>query len=171
MGSIGDALRNHRLLTMLCVGVIIVCAVLLGLKELSRPWTVVLQVASAVSGAALGNFLRLDLSQSVVRNQARPATRHLFDQVGRFRSLVQRAEGFEQVVRQACGDGQSIDQDRIGDWFGSLGMELRDEINATAAAIEHWGDLAPDVRDLELANYDDRERRLPRVENSGTANE
>jgi len=160
-GSLADAVKGHRVLPIVLVGVIVVCAVLLGVAHLSRPWTVSIQVASAVAGAALGNALRLDLSQSVVRNQARPATRHLFDQLSRLRNLVLRAEGYQATLEQASLNGEGLDQARTGDWFGALGAGLRDEINATAAAIEHWGDLAPDVRDTEIANYQTREQRLP----------
>lgn len=57
------------------VAVIAVCAMLIGLGHLSRGWIVGAQIISAIAGAALGIFLRLDVSQHVVRNQARPATR------------------------------------------------------------------------------------------------
>jgi hypothetical protein len=156
-GSLADANSRHRLWALGLTGLIVVASVLLGVQELGRAWTVGLQVATAVAGAALGNFLRLDFSESVVRNQARPAARHLFDQVERLRRLVQRAESYEVEVRATAADSE-----RTADWFGFLGTALRDEINATAASIEHWGDLAPDVRNEELVSYQERESRLPR---------
>lgn len=161
-GTIQEAAKHHRVLAVVLVGVILICAVLLGVGDLSKPWVVVLQVASAVAGAALGNTLRTDLSRSVVHNQARPATRHLFDQVSRLRGLVTRAEGYQSALTDngPSADG-SVNSHRVGDWFGSLGADLRAEILATATAIENWGDLAPDIRDAEFASYQTREQRLP----------
>jgi hypothetical protein len=170
-GSNAGALSRHRVVAICLIGIIVVCAVLLGVRNLSKPWTVALQVLTAVVGAALGNYLRRDLAESVVRNQARPATRHLFDQVGRLRQLVQLAETHELNIREAWEQGRRVDPDRSSDWFGSLGRALRDEINATATAIENWGDLAPDVQDSELANYESRGQRLPQpVESFGRHN-
>lgn len=160
-GSLGEAAKHNRLVTVALVCGIAICAVLLGIKDLSKPWTIGLQVASAVAGAALGNALRLDHSQGVVRNQARPAIRHLFDQVGRLRGLVQRAELYQAEVDSAATSSTRLDHARTSDWFGGLGQGLRDEINATAAAIENWGDLAPEVQEAELESYRTREQRLP----------
>src|SRR4051794_21288462 len=98
-GSIKAAAKNHVVASVVLVGVIVVCAVVLGVKpKLGTPWTVGLSVLSAVAGAALGNTLRLDLTASVYRNQARPATRHLFDQIRRLQSMVVRVESHGETV-------------------------------------------------------------------------
>lgn len=162
-GSVRNALKTHRFIAVLLVVVIAILVGILGLADLSKPWTITVQVGTAVAGAALGNYLRMDFSNSVVYNQARPATRHLFDQVGRLRKLVLKAEGYQSaIVELSSVDG--LDPARTSDWFGSLGASLRDEINATALAIENWGDLAPDVRDDELKSYGTRLERLPEEE-------
>lgn len=155
-GSVGDATKTHNVLAVALVGIIVVCAVVLGIKDPSTPWTVSLSVISAVAGAALGNVLRLDLSQNVFRNQARPATRHLFDQVQRLRGLVVRVESFGTICR-----AEHVSQERTSDWFAAVGNELRSEIEATATAIDNWSDLASDVRDDEWTKYLNRGTRLP----------
>jgi hypothetical protein len=161
-GSVADALKNTRVVTSLLILVIAVAAVLIGQGRLSTGWTVTAQIASAIAGAALGNFLRLDISQSVVRNQARPATRHLFDRATRLRALVVKAEGYEsQVTDMEDLVGVPLDQHRIADWFGVLGDGMRAEIDATATAIENWGDMAKDVVDAEVESYNTRNARLP----------
>ena len=64
-GSIEEANKSHHVLAGVLVGVIVVCAVVLGFNNLGRPLTrFVLTVSSAVAGAALGNFLRVDLTQN-----------------------------------------------------------------------------------------------------------
>lgn len=163
-GSLAGAAKNHRLQCVALIGAIVVCAVLLAVKHLDKPWIVTLQVVSVVAGAALGNALRGDHAQSVVRNQARPAIRHLFDQVRRLRTLVQRAEGYQAFMSAQDQDGRQVDTQRTADWFESLGQGLRDEIDAAASAIQNWGDLAPDVRDDEFESYQTREDRLPSVQ-------
>lgn len=159
-GSVREAIRSRRFVALGLVIAIGVCAVLLGVAELGKGWTIALQIGSAVAGAALGNYLRLDAADQEVQSQARPAVRHLFDQVGRLRTLVVRVEGFGERVSVAEKD-PSIGPERIADWFNTVGASLRDEINATALAIEHWGDLAGDVQDQELVNFANRDQRLP----------
>lgn len=160
-GSITIALKNTRVVSTVLVLVVAVCAVLIGVGNLSRGWTVGVQIISVIAGAALGNFLRLDVSQHVVRNQARPATRHLFDRVTRLRVLVVNAEGYQIRVRELKQSSEPVDLERVGDWFGFLGEGMRAEIDATATAIQNWGDLATDVLDTEVQNYNSRNSRLP----------
>lgn len=160
-GSIAEAAKNHRVLSMVLIGVIVVCAVVIGVVDPGAPWTVIAQVASAVAGAALGNAIRIDLSQTVVRNQARPAARHLFDQIVRFQIMVGRAEECQASIEEDQSNGSRLDPARIGDWFGVVGAQLRNEIRATATAVGHWEDVAKDVRDAEFASYQTREQRLP----------
>lgn len=155
-GSLRDSAKTHNLVAVVLVGVIVVCAVVLGVVKPNTAWTVSLSVISAIAGALLGNVVRLDLSQSVYRVQARPATRHLFDQVRRLRGLVVRVEEYGAVCRQA-----DISSERASDWFTSVGNELRGEIEATATAIENWSDLAADVREEEWDKYLNRSSRLP----------
>lgn len=155
-GSLRDSAKTHNLVAVALVGVIVVCAVVLGVEKPNTAWTVGLSVISAVAGALLGNVVRLDLSQSVYRVQARPATRHLFDQVQRLRGLVIRVEQYGATCRQ-----EEISRDRASDWFTSVGNELRAEIEATATAIENWSDLAADVRTEEWNKYLSRSSRLP----------
>lgn len=157
LGSIKSAASNHRVISVALVGVIIVCAVVLGVKpRLSTPWTVGLTVLSAVAGAALGNTLRLDLTESVYKNQARPATRHLFDQIRRLQGMVVRVELHGEKLAS-----HDVDPERASDWFIALGNELRAEIDACATAIDNWSDLATDVREEEWKKYLDRDTRLP----------
>lgn len=163
-GSIATALKNTRVITASLVVIIAVSAVLIGLGKLTTGWTVAAQIVSAIAGAALGNFLRLDMSQHVVRNQAKPATRHLFDRVTRLRAMVVRSERYHAQVKELAELDVALDHDRIGDWFGFLGEGLRSEINATASAIEDWGDLAKDVVDSEIESYNSRNDRLPTQE-------
>lgn len=154
--------RGHTALIVGLILVIAVCAVLLGVWEnLSRPWAVTLQVASAVAGAALGNALRLDLSRQAVRNQARPATRHLFDQAARLRTMTQQVEGLKTWIQKAHTSATPLDHQRVGDWFGNVGEGLRSEIAAVATALENWGDLAPGEIEAELQKYQNRDKRLP----------
>lgn len=155
-GSLRDSAKTHNLFAFILVGVIIVCAVVLGVSKPNTAWTVGLSVISAVAGALLGNVVRLDLSQSVYRVQARPATRHLFDQARRLGDLVIRTEQYGAICRQ-----EDISLDRASDWFTSVGNELRAEIEATATAIDNWSDLAADVRDEEWGKYLSRNSRLP----------
>ena len=152
---------NTRVLSFALIVAIAVCAVLIGLADLGTGWTVTLQIASAVAGAALGNFLRLDLAQHVVRNQARPATRHLFDQVTRLRRMIERADACQAAIQNDEVTNIALDHARVGDWFGSVSQGLRDEITSTATALENWGDLAKDVLDDEFTNYQTRDTRLP----------
>ena len=56
------------------------------------------------------------------------------------------------------------DQERTADWFYALGYELRTEIDAAATAIDHWGDLASDVREDEWQKYFNRDERIPSQE-------
>lgn len=161
-GSVEEAAKNHWLVSGALIGVIILCGVLLGLADLNKPWTVAVQVVTAISGAALGSTIRLDTSRQAVNNQARPATRHLFDQAIRLRELVQRAESYEASIAElASADDMTLDPNRTADWFGVLGSSLRAEILATATAIDNWDDLAPAVIKNELSNYKSREERLP----------
>ena len=164
-GSVAAAAKNYRVVSVILVGVIVVCAVVLGVQErLSTQWTVGLSVISAVAGAALGNTLRLDLTESVYRNQARPATRHLFDQIRRLQSMVVRVER-----HSAAFLAEQDDPGRASDWLAALGNELRAEIEAAATAIYNWSDLAADVRDEEWQKNLDRDSRLPdaRTESNG----
>lgn len=157
-GSAENSAKTHNLLAFGLVAVIAICAVLLGTREehLSTAWTVGLSVISAVAGALLGNIVRIDLTQNVFRAQARPATRHLLDQVRRLQSLVVRVEKYGAECRS--GD---IDNERAADWFAGIGNDLRDEIEATATAIDNWSDLASDVREEEWSKYLTRQSRLP----------
>lgn len=168
-GSVDEAANRHWLISLGLVGVIILCAILLGLAHLSRPWIVAVQVTTAVAGAALGSAIRLDTSRQTIHNQARPATRHLFDQVTRLRQMVVRAEGHQASIIDSASRDLVLDPHRTADWFGDFGAGLRSEINATATAIEDWGDLAPEVVGRELSNYRDRENRLP-TNQEGPAN-
>lgn len=145
--------KGHRLVAIVLICVVVVCAVVLGVNDLDAPWQVAFTVASAVAGAALGNVLRLDSSDEVVRNQARPAVRHLFDQARRIRTLVQKAEAHQAAVESKAAVTEDEADRRVADWFGSLGDALRNEIDATVAAIDHWGDLTEDVRKPELLSY------------------
>lgn len=158
-GIVHKALTSTALISVLLIAVIVLCAVLLGVSDLSAPWRVTLQTATAVAGAALGNVLRIDYEKNAVRNQARPAVRHLFDQVDRLREMVNKAELYQAALQEPHSDQQNVS--RMADWFGGLGSGLRNEINATATAIENWSDLAPDVRVAELDNYINRADRLP----------
>ncbi len=160
-GSVANALKSTRVVTSFLMLVIAVSAVLIGQGKLSTGWTVAAQIASAVAGAALGNFLRLDISQNVVRNQAKPATRHLFDSAARLRSLVVKAESYQTQVKEMDGAGLPLDPQRVSDWFGFIGDGLRDEIDSTATAIGNWGDMADDVVVAEIQNYNSRSTRLP----------
>lgn len=162
IGRVRQGMSN-RIFAFVLIMVIAVIAVVLGVVDLSRGWTIAFQIASAVAGAALGNALRIDASAERIRDQARPATRLLFDQVFRLRALVVRTEEYQATISDP--ESGRIDRARIADWFGHLGGHLRDEINATASAIENWGDLAKDVRDEELANFNQREQRLPTQQN------
>ncbi|MCK9824029.1 hypothetical protein NOCD_11090 [Nocardioides cavernae] len=155
-GSVARAEKTHNLLAWVLVGVIVVCTVVLGVSKPGTAVTVFLTVVSAVAGAALGNVLRIDLSQSVFRNQARPATRHLFDQVQRLQRLVVRVE-----AHGAACKAERISQERVADWFVAVGNDLRSEIDATATAIDNWSDLASDVREDEWSKYLKRDNRLP----------
>lgn len=160
-GALRQALRNTRVLSFALIVAIAVCAVLIGVADLGTGWTVTLQIASAVAGAALGNVLRVDLAQHVVRNQARPATRHLFDQVTRLRRMVERADACQAAIQSDEVTNIALDHARIGDWFGAVSQGLRDEITSTATALENWGDLAKDVLNDEFSNYQTRDTRLP----------
>ena len=138
----------------------------LGLSSLGRGWVITLQISSAVAGAALGNFLRLDMSDQVVRNQARPAMRHLSDQIGRLQRLVIQVE---RHGAQLSEDGGSvIPSVRTADWFDSIGQSLRNEIAASASAIEDWNDLAPSILDQEKQKFDHRDQRLPTQSGAGS---
>lgn len=160
-GSLETAKKGHAPLALVLVGVIVVCTVVLGVADPSKPVAVGVTVLSTVAGAALGNFLRIDLTDGVVRNQARPATRHLFDQIRRMRSLVVNVEGHSRVLRN-----EDVAPDRAADWFASIGDSLRAEIDATATAIENWSDLAEDVRQDEWTKYMQRDSRLPEASGS-----
>lgn len=160
-GSVDEAAKRHWLMSLGLIGMIVLCGVLLGLTELSKPWTVAVQVVTAVAGAALGSTIRLDTSRQTIHNQARPATRHLFDQVMRLRQMVLRAEGRQASILDLASVDSVLDPHRTADWFGELGAGLRSEIDATATAIEDWGDLAPLVVENELSNYRTRVDRLP----------
>jgi len=161
-GSLSEAGRGHRLIATGLIGVIIVSAVVLGLNDVSKPWTIFLQVLSAVAGAALGNFLRLDLTDAVVRNQARPSIRHLYAHVTRLSGLVTLVERRQAELKSSSdGAADAVDPRRVADWFGSVGSELRAGIDSTALAIENWNDLAPDIRLSEFQNFQSRNSRLP----------
>ena len=163
-GSVATALRNTRLISSILIVLIGVCSILIGLGKLSVGWLLTAQVISAIAGAALGNFLRLDLSTHVVRNQAKPATRHLFDRVRRLRTAVVAAESYQAKVKELEGLQVPLDHGRIADWFGFLGDGMRGEIDATATAIQNWGDLAKDVVDAEVESYNSRNSQLPAQE-------
>lgn len=156
MGSLDSAKRRGWLVALGLTVLVILSIGLLTFVDLSRPWTAVFSIVSAVAGALLGNYVRHDYADSVVVNQARPAMRHLFQQIDRLRAMVIQAEGFSADVAQ-----EPVESNRISDWFGTVGSSLRNEIEATAGAIENWGDLTPSTQDAELKRYQRRMERLP----------
>jgi hypothetical protein len=133
--------------------IIFICAAVLIFADPGKIWSIVVAVVSTVAGAQLGNVLRADLSGDLVRNQARPATRELFDHSSRLSGVVQLAESRQLELEEAAAGNESLDPRRVADWFGSIGFSLRGEIASTASAIENWGDLARDVLVAERASY------------------
>lgn len=169
-GSLAEREKTHMVWAVVLIVAIAVMAVVLGVVELSKPWVITLQVATAVAGAALGNFLRLDASQSVVRNQARTAVRQLFDHVNRHHEMYGRVERYQALVRDAALEDEALDHERVGDWFAVVSADIEGQITSTATAIENWGDLALDVRNAEFLSYQSRNERLPsRDERAGDA--
>lgn len=161
-GTIDEPSKHAHLYAFLLVGVIVVCAIaLVSIDKLSTPWTVALQVISAVAGAGLGTVLRADRAAAVVRNQARPAIRRLFDQATRLGNLVSRVEAHQTTARELSQAGTPLDTARLSDWLTIISENLRGEIDATATAIDDWGDLSPDVRQAEIDNYRTRNQRMP----------
>jgi hypothetical protein len=151
----------RKLLAFALIAVIGVCAVLIVFVNLSKPWTVAAQVSSAIAGAALGSILSVDFTRRAVENHVRPSVRRLFDQAIRLRILVQRVEEFGSTIEIGTASQNSIELRRAADRFELLGYHLRDEITATASAIEDWGDLAHPVYTTELEQYRSRGDRHP----------
>ncbi|MGP9615253.1 hypothetical protein ACT3TE_18595 [Brachybacterium sp. AOP42-B2-9] len=139
------------------IAIFVICAFVLISAELSAIGTIVAQTISAVSGAALGNYLRLDHERNSVRDHARVSVRQLFDQAARMGNAIKALETRRNLLQQA----PAVSEDRIADWLDTAANDLRNEINATAQAIENWGDLAPDVRQSELKKHVDRPVRMP----------
>lgn len=138
------------------IAVIALATTALTFFTIPRPWTAIPTIASIIAGAWLGKYLQDDRSAELVSNQARPAIRHLFDQIDRLRALVIQADSrVSSLVQRGSEHAQSAD------WFEGFSFSLRSEIESTASAIEHWGDLSPDVQATELAKYQTRSERLP----------
>lgn len=162
-GSIGKAGRRNLVLAVALIAIIAICTVLIFRVASNKPgWSAGLQIASAIAGAALGNFLRLDFAASTVENQARPSIRRLFDQAARLGDLVQRTEQYRRTILFQISNSLSVDPAQVADWLDGLSRNLRQEINTTATSIDDWGDLAPNVRSEEVNDYTNRESRLPR---------
>ena len=162
LGAVKQMSPGRIVWILALLGVIFLSAYLLATqKDLSTNWSVVLSVVSAAAGAALGNALQHDQAALLVRNQARPAIRHLFDQLRRVQLMVLRVEDHGAEIEAVSGAG------RVSDWFAFVGRELRQELEATATAIEHWSDLAPGVRKEEHDKY--AERTIPDGETGGAA--
>ncbi|WIY00078.1 hypothetical protein QRX60_39430 [Amycolatopsis mongoliensis] len=160
-GSVDATSWKRKLLAFVLAAVILVCAVLLVVGNLDKPWTVGAQVLSAIAGAALGSILSVDSSRQAVRNQARPAIRRKFDQILRLRVMVVRTEGQVDSIRNAAVRGGTHDPNRVADWLENMADNLRSEIQSTATSIEDWGDLAQDVYDDEFRRYETRGSRMP----------
>ncbi len=141
------------------VAVIAVCAILIVFGDLDKPWTVATQIGSAVAGAALGSILSVDFTRRWVENHIRPSIRRLFDQMVRLSALVERTEAFGRSVDPSARSSGNLQ--RAADRFENIGDHLRDEIAATASAIEDWGDLSRPVYDAELRRYQTRKDRNP----------
>lgn len=158
-GALQQAWERMRHVSFGLIVGIAICTLILVLADTSPLVRATLQTITAILGAALGNALRVDYERNVVHNQARPAVRHLFDHVGRLQILVINAENRQSQLRKT--EAAAEDRERVADWFGAIGQELRHEIDATATAIENWGDLAPEVRSAEFDSYLSRSDRMP----------
>lgn len=155
-GSLNSAKKHSRVRAALLISLVGVSIVSLTFFDIPQPWTAVPSFVSAISGAMLGNYLRDDYAEGVVKNQARPAIRHLFGQINRLRGMVLRVESWGAQPGQSAESAHVVEER-----LASLGVELRNEIEATSAAIDHWGDLSPEVQAAELDRYKDRENRIP----------
>jgi hypothetical protein len=159
---IGEKSRHRGwTIALILSGVVLVCAILLAVKDLSRPWVIALQVVTALSGAALGSAIRFDLERDRVTDEAHPAIRHLFDQVSRFQRMVTRAEAWGAEARERAAVDLSPESARLAERLERIGEDIRNEIRATASSIDFWGDLAPEAQEQEIRNYGRRDGRLP----------
>lgn len=163
-GSIRKRVESQGWFTFALVGLILLCTALLVFAPLGAFGTFLASAVLAIAGAYLGNEIRTDLSADLVRNQARPATRELFDHSERLSAIVQRAEAHQQSIEDARQLGHQLDPGRVADWFGTIGFSLRHEISSTASAIENWGDLAKDVLEDERASYITRQLAAGRAQ-------
>lgn len=152
-GTIAERQRKRYWVPVVLVVLIAVCTGLIIFAGPGKLVTTILTVVSAVGGAALGSLIRADLSGDLVRNQARPATRELFDHSYRLGVLVQLSEGYRVLIDESLSTGTQIEEQRVADWLGMISVSLRAEITSTASAIENWGDLAKDVLEAERVSY------------------
>jgi|SRR5690625_3452934 len=130
---------------------IAVVTILLGLGKVGQTWGAALQVGSVILGAWLGAILQSDSARIETRAQTRPAIRRLFDHADRLSGLVVAVERrLEQIANSPQPDQQEAD------WYWAVAEQLRREIDSIGSAIEDWRDLAPDVYDIERANYLER---------------
>lgn len=155
-GNVGPSERERWVRIVACISVIVISTTVLTFVDIPRLWTAIPTLASVLSATWLGKYLQDDRSVAVVNNQARPAVRHLFDQVDRLRALVMRADRYSADL-----NNQNPPDPRAADWFDNLSGALRGEIEATTSAIENWGDLASGVQLEELKKYGERHKRIP----------
>lgn len=166
-GILARADWRRKLAAFALIVIIALCAILLIFADPNTSWTVTLQVASAVAGAALGGYLQADQGRSRVENQAAPAIRHLLDQARRISGLVSRIEKHGLALHDNADSSYLLKADRVSDWLESIGASLRDEINSTTTAIEDWGDLTADVYNTEVKKYTNRSGRMPITSTDG----
>lgn len=149
---------KRKLVAFGLVAAILLSAALLVFGDLSKPWLVAMQVASAVLGAALGSILQVDSARATVENHSGPSIRRLFDQATRLNLLVRRVEA---RVNVQAGGSSDRELERMIDFLDSISHELRNEINATVTGVEDWGDLSRRTYQAELERYDTRQDRMP----------
>lgn len=154
--STGIAGASRWLPIVILVAVIGLATTALTFFTIPRPWTAIPTVVSILAGAWLGKYLQDDRSALLVSNQARPAIRHLFDQIDRLRALVIQADSRVSTLSE-----RGSEHAQTADWFEGFSFSLRSEIESSASAIEHWGDLSPDVQACELDKYKTRSERIP----------
>jgi len=143
---------------------IVASATLLVSVHPNKFWTVALQVVGVLAGAALGNALTRDHSRSLMNQQAGGAIRRLVDQATRMGTTAVRLENQGDELR---ADPSASQPERIADWLTHAATDLRNEIGATASAIEDWGSLAPEIRDDEVKKFKERKNRLPLWQEDG----
>ena len=146
----------RKLLAFILIAVITVCAIMIVVGDLSKPWTAATQIGSAIAGAGLGSILSADFTRRGVSNHVRPSIRRLYDQATRLRILVQRVEFTAAAIDSGDSSRTAEKLRRASDQFGFIGHQLRDEITSTASAIEDWGDLSRSVYQAELDRYQER---------------